>query len=349
MKIHKHTGARLDLPANVCPDRPVMTIVVDTEEEFDWNAPFSRSNTDTLSVEGQAYAHEVFDPLGAKPTYVMDQAIVDSDAAVRFFSDLQKQGLCELGAHLHAWLTPPFDEEVNNHNSFQGNLPADLEFNKIKNLRDAITERFGQAPTIFKAGRYGVGAETFTSLAKLGFKVDCSVVPHTSHMEIGGASFYGMSDTPFWLDKEGGLLSLPLTRGFTGLVSAAGPALSFLFDKRVYKQMKVPAVLSRTGLIERVTLTPEGVPAKDQKQLLKRLVNSGSRVFSLAYHSSSLGVGHTPYVQSKADLKALVKTLKDVLTYFQQELGGQFLSVSDIYTMAVSSMGGSSSETMVDK
>ncbi|MBL4838994.1 MAG: hypothetical protein JKY34_15610, partial [Kordiimonadaceae bacterium] len=298
MAVHSFTGARLDKPVSHVPDRPILTVVVDTEEEFNWNAPFSRANTGTKSATSQELAHEIFDPLGIVPAYVVDQAIVDSDVASDYFSGLKAAGRCEIGMHLHAWLTPPFDEDVCDYNSFQGNLRPALEFTKMSNLKNAISQCFGEAPTIFKAGRYGVGPQTFDILKQLGFKIVCSVTPHTSYAEIGGPNFHGLPATPFWIDEDSSLLGLPLTRGFTGAAAACGPKLKGLFDFDIYKRLKVPAILSRSGLVERVTLTPEGVPAADQKKLLQRLFNQGERFFSLAYHSSSMGVGHTPYVQS---------------------------------------------------
>ncbi|MBL4837858.1 MAG: hypothetical protein JKY34_09790, partial [Kordiimonadaceae bacterium] len=39
----------------------------------------------------------------------------------------------------------------------------------------------------------------------------------------------------------------------------------------------------------------------------------------------------TPYVQSKDDLKALLDNLREVLIFFQQELGGEFMSVTEVY------------------
>ena len=37
--------------------RPQLAIVVDTEEEFDWDKPFSRESRGTTSIPAQARAH----------------------------------------------------------------------------------------------------------------------------------------------------------------------------------------------------------------------------------------------------------------------------------------------------
>lgn len=334
-KVHPYTNARLDKPVLYKPEAPVLTIVVDTEEEFDWNAPFSRENTATSSALKQDYAHDIFDPLGIKPTYVIDQAIVDDDKASAYFESLYKDRKCEIGAHLHAWLTKPFHEAVNNRNSYQGNLPPDIEYQKIRTLRDSIVARFGVQPRVFKAGRYGLGPKSLSMIKKLGFDVDCSVVPHTSYEGDEGPNFIGLPEHPFWVDDEQSLLEVPLTRGYTGLCSFAGTRFDAIFDHALFRKMRGAAFLSRSHLLRRITLTPEGVPVQEQKRLLKKQYDAGARYFSLAYHSSSLGVGNTSYVQSQNDLKAFLASLQDICLYFEQELGGHFMSVAEIYDMIV--------------
>src|SRR3546814_14232910 len=42
-------------------------------------------------------------------------------------------------------------------------------------LRDAIRDRFGVAPTVYRAGRYGLGPDSASMLAELGFRCDTSV------------------------------------------------------------------------------------------------------------------------------------------------------------------------------
>jgi hypothetical protein len=333
MKTHHFTGIKTDKLVEFLPEQPVLSVVVDTEEEFDWDAPFDRGNTQTQSIQGQRLAHDVFDPLGIKPAYVMDQAIVEDNCACLFFEELANEGRCEIGAHLHAWLTPPFEEEVNNANSFQCNLPYELEKKKMEFLRNSICERFGSKPTIFKAGRYGVGPHSYAIMNALDFKIDCSVLPYTSYHQSRGPNFYGLPKQPFWVDDSMSLLAFPLTRGFTGFGASLGPTLKGVFDQKLCKILKIPALFSRANIVRRVTLTPEGVSAAHQKKLLKRLYDNGDRYFSLAYHSSSLGIGHTPYVQSRQELHALLANLQEVLVFFQQELGGKFMSLSSVYNM----------------
>src|SRR3546814_3381341 len=69
----------------------------------------------------------------------------------------------------------PHEEAVNARNSYTGNLPSDLQRAKMTALRDAIRDRFGVAPTVYRAGRYGLGPDSASMLAELGFRCDTSV------------------------------------------------------------------------------------------------------------------------------------------------------------------------------
>ena len=61
---------------------PELLIVVDTEEEFDWTAPFSRESVATRSIPAQARAHEIYDRFGVVPTYVVDYPVATDPQAV---------------------------------------------------------------------------------------------------------------------------------------------------------------------------------------------------------------------------------------------------------------------------
>lgn len=309
---------------------PKLIIIVDTEEEFDWTAPFARENVGTSSIPAQARAHELYDRLGVVPTYVIDHPVATDPVAVAFLKGLRDAGKAEIGAHLHPWVTPPHEEEVTTFNSYHCNLPPDLERAKIVALTDAIERGFGERPTVFKAGRYGFGANTKRVIAELGYTVDCSVVPHTSFADDGGPSFVGWPDRPYWLDEGRGLLEIPLTVGFMGAVAAIGPKAGGLFTHPHAARLRVPGVLARSGLLARSRLSPEGVPAEEQCRLLASMAKRGHRLFSLTYHSPSLAPGHTPYVRHEAELAAFLANIETVLTYFRDELGGRFTTASRV-------------------
>ena len=309
---------------------PELLIVVDTEEEFDWSSPFSRDATSTRSIPAQARAHEIYDRLGIVPTYVVDYPVATDPDAAAYLRGLSEAGKAEIGAHLHPWVTPPHLEAVNGRNSYQCNLPPELERAKIEALTAAIETAFGERPTVFKAGRHGFGANTARVLADLGYRVDCSQLPYTDLSADEGPDFRAVRSDPYWLDEARGLLEVPLTIGFFGAAAAVGPRLGRLFDSPAAARLRLPGLLARTGLIARSRLTPEGVPADEQCRLIEALARRGQQLFSLVYHSPSLAPGHTPYVRDEADLAAFLDSLERVLLFFRDRLGGRFTTLSQV-------------------
>ena len=308
---------------------PELLIVVDTEEEFDWSRPFSRDNVSTRTIPAQAHAHRIYDRFAIVPTYVVDYPVATDPASAAFLRGLRDAGKAEIGAHLHPWVTPPHLEEVSTRNSYHCNLPPELERAKLAALTEAIAGGFGARPTIFKAGRYGYGPATGRALAELGYRVDCSFVPHTDFSGDGGPDFRGRSDRMHWLPE--GLLEVPLSVGFLGALPRLGERASALFDSPAAARLRLPGALARSGLVARSRLSPEGTPPGEQCRLIAAMIARGHRTFSLTYHSPSLAPGHTPYVRDQADLARFLAAIEQVLAFFRDQIGGRFTTLSEVY------------------
>ncbi|MEM7223677.1 MAG: polysaccharide deacetylase family protein [Pseudomonadota bacterium] len=312
-------------------EAPVIMIIVDTEEDFDWNKAFDRNSTSVASLAAQHRAQEVFARHGVVPTYVVDYPVATSDLAGETLARFQREGVAEIGAHLHPWVNPPHEEEVNVHNSYPGNLPPALERAKLEILTEAITERFGNRPTVYKAGRYGAGPATGKLLEALGYQVDLSVVPFTSFAADGGPDFRGHGLQPYWFGAERNLLEIPFSCGYHGHLAGAGPWLYPLVTKPPLLKMRLPGILARLGLLERIRLTPEGSNLDEHLRLTDWLVGQGCRVFSIAYHSPSLAPGNTPYVKDETALGRFLDILDRYLGHFVKELGGRPSTPSALY------------------
>ncbi len=311
--------------------QPELLVVVDTEEEFDWTKPFDRIATATRSIPAQARAQAIYDEMGIVPTYVCTYPVACDPIAVSYLKRLQDEGRAEIGAHLHSWVTPPHREEVCVFNSYECNLPEELEYAKIGALTDALEAAFGRKPAVFKAGRYGFGRNTARILAEHGYKVDCSMLPRSDLRGDGGPDFRRAPDEPVWLDRAAGLLEVPVTTGYFGAVPAAGWIFSRLFDNRKAIGLRVPGMLARSGLVSRSRLTPEGISAAEQCRLLDALVRQGRQTFSLVYHSPSLAPGYTPYTDDDVEVAEFVAAIAQVLTYFRDVIGGRFTTLRKIH------------------
>ncbi|MBL4894402.1 MAG: polysaccharide deacetylase family protein [Emcibacter sp.] len=303
---------------------PLLTVVIDTEEEFDWAAPFDRNSRAVKNIQHQHLAQEIFKKHAIVPTYCIDCPVVEDDTAINILKDWADQGDCLIGTHLHPWVSPPDDEEVNRVNSYAGNLPYELEKAKLSRLTDLIEKKTGRRPEVFKAGRYGAGPNTARILKQLGYRVDLSVVADTDFSHDSGPNFIDLPSQPYWFDVAGTrLLELPNSRGYDGLLARWG---SFLYPRLAGAEgfrSLMAGVLVKSGLLERIPLTPEGIRAEDQKRMVRRMCAVGKNYFNYAYHSSSLMVGGAPYVKNAQALEVFLEDMESFFDFFINDMGGE--------------------------
>ena len=321
----------VELPADT---QPMLLVVIDTEEDFDWSKPVARENRRVDSIAAQPRGQEIFADFGIVPTYVIDHPVASDAAAAGVLRGFAEAEGCEVGAHLHPWVNPPFEETVSARNSYPGNLPEQLERAKLEALSEQIVESLGIRPTIYKAGRYGLGTNSGEILKALGYEIDVSVVPYTSFTDDGGPDFTAFDPRPYWHGADGKLLELPLTCGFHGLLRGMGPALYPALSGAAGMRLHLPGVFARSGLLERIRLTPEGVSFAEQRRLTRSLLDQGCRLFSYSYHSPSLAPGNTPYVRDDGELAAFLQRMRDYFAYFMDEVGGRPAKVSEMRQLA---------------
>ena len=114
--------------------KPILVVVIHTEEEFDWSKPHDRNATGVTHIRHIDPAQRVFDEFGIVPNYVVDYPIAAQAEAFGPLKVYADAGRALIGAHLHPWVSPPFDEELNARNSYPGNLPRALEQEKLSLL-----------------------------------------------------------------------------------------------------------------------------------------------------------------------------------------------------------------------
>lgn len=306
-----------DLPATAEPVRFAagfgqrFILTVDAEEEFDWTRPIARDGHTLHSIARLARFQEFCEGQGVCPVYLVDYPIATSPAAGDILRGAIAAGRAEVGVQLHPWVNPPFDEEVTERNTFAGNLPPALEREKFMRLLAAIKANFGTDPLIYRAGRYGVGPNSASILAEGGITIDSSVRARFDYSAGGGPNFRDFPVTPYWLDRQPGLLELPLTTVYWGLLRQLGP---WLYPK-MWRAPRLRGALARIGLLERIPLTPEGVTLEEAIRGIDIAVDEGLPVLVFSFHSPSLAPGFTPYVRNEDDLDALYDWWRGAFAY----------------------------------
>lgn len=278
-------------------------LVIDTEEEFDWAAPFSRDSRSVTISAAMDRAQQYFSGAGVRPLWVTDYPVIDDPQAGAMLAGWQAEGTADVGAHCHPWVNPPYDEDVTEINSFAGNLPEVLERAKLAALRDRIAETTGIVPVAFRAGRYGVGPNTGRILRDLGFRVDTSVRSRFDYRPQHGPDFRGLPLTPWRAGPDGSLIELPLSTAYVGPLAPLGNRI----QPAAERLPPVGSALARSRLFRRIPLTPEGVTPREATAAVDRLVRDGLRLLMFSFHSPTLAPGHTPYVRTERDLHAFYR------------------------------------------
>lgn len=303
-------------------DRPKLVVVIDTEEEFDWSKGFCRENIAVTAMRQIFRVQDIFDHYHITPVYVIDYPIAHQVDGHRPLQEIHSDRRCLIGAHLHPWVNPPFEEVICHSNSFPGNLPASLEREKLKLLGACIGERFGEQPVIYKAGRYGLGANTGSILEDLGYQVDTSFCPGMNYSNEKGPDFSNATPWPFWFGEARKLLELPLTVGYTGGLRKRGKWVYSKASSSFASRFKALGILARLRLLNKVWLSPEGYHSCEQRALTQALHDDGLRIFTLAFHSPSVVPGNTPYVRTSEELSMFLDSLRRFFDFFMGELGG---------------------------
>lgn len=299
-----------------------LTVVIHTEEEFDWEKGFFRENNKVNHGEELIRFAEQILATGARLVLAMDYAFVDSlqgSAVIEHFRKARSQNF-EFATHLHPWVNPPFNEpsldgnEIDEFYSYPGNLDKELEEAKLKCLTDLIEEKTGTRPTTYLAGRYGVGQNSYKILKKLGYTLDVSISAFADFTHQKGPDFSKHDNS---VKKIEGVRCVPHTTGYISLL----PEFSNFLNKRsknlerLNRNILGKIVLKLLG-VKRVRLSPEGFSYKDMTKLCKSLSSIGITDFILSFHSPSVKVGLTPYVKSVNEAMTFQTDALKLITLF---------------------------------
>jgi hypothetical protein len=299
-------------------------VVVDTEEEFDWSAALDRGSVGVGHMQRIGELQAVFDRHGLRPVYAVGTPIATTPLSIAALQPILRDGRALIGAHLHPWLTPPLTEAMAPRNSFPGNLPKPLEAAKLTTLTGQVEAAFGVRPVIYKAGRYGVGPNSFAILESLGYRIDISPRPPFDYRGVEGPDFSRRGNEPRWEGPGRTILSIPNSGAFIGPLARPGwEWIGDVTQSPLSRRLRLPGLLARLGMLERVALTPEGHSLAELRALVRFATARGQRHFMLSLHSPSIAPGCTPYVRDEAEQAAFLDQLDRFVAWFRREMQGE--------------------------
>jgi len=309
--------------------KPALIVTVDTEEEGLWSGQYRRTGNSLENLRGVPRFQSLCDSLSIRPTYLIDAAVVSDPYGRELFHGMSAADRCEVGAHLHPWCNPPFDEVPTTANSYFCNLDPALQRSKLHWLTDQIAQHVGRAPRSFRAGRYGLDARGAQLLVEAGYTVDSSVIPF-SDFRRHGPDFRRAPIQPYWVRPERGLLSpqpdgplveVPVSVGFNRHNFAQAAAWREQAARPPWSYVRGVGWLDRTGLARRIKFSPEQANATRLRILADAYLAQGASALVLMFHSSSLMVGGSPYVPTCSRLEELFDDLTSIFEYCLRQRG----------------------------
>jgi hypothetical protein len=279
---------------------PLLAFTIDVEEDMpDWGItdPITVANVDALPRVAALCARH-----GVRPTYLCTYPVATLPSSAAVLRELHARGNCEIGTHLHAWNTPPFqgvpgrDGDERGHTYYQFELGPERFRAKLEVLHAALTELAGRAPRSFRAGRFGIDAATLRELLPLGYEVDSSVTPLSEHVADRGPDFRAAPQHPYRpahddVARRGDLpiveipVSVSLTRRVPRVVQSAFVHLP--------PATRVRGLLSRDflGWLDFAWLYPARFDLELMSAAARTLVRGGTPILNVFLHSSELRDG----------------------------------------------------------
>lgn len=313
-----------------------LIVSLDTEED-NWHR--SRTNVTVENIRALPRQAKLFERFGVRPTYFTSYHVAIDPVAAAVMREVGDPDRAEIAAHLHPWNTPPLTEAFVPRNSMTKNLPADLQLAKIQTLTAALEEAFGRRPTAFRTGRYGIGPETVAALVACGYRVDSSVSPFVSLEAVDdGPSFIGAPIVPYRLEPgvdvrqhrpDGAIAEVPLSYGFSRAPFSTFEPVQRLLEIAPLRWLRMPGIAARTGLIQRLSLSPEYESVRDMLTLSARLLESGAQHLHISWHTPSLKPGLSPFTATAADVERLYVSIAAYFEGLARLTSFQFVTVSE--------------------
>ena len=300
-----------------------LLVGIDTEGDNQWSAE-ARLNQTFENIYALPRLHALFQKHRARPTYLITWPVARDPRSAAVLRDLLKGRDCEIGAHHHAWETPPCTAEDVRRHPYALQLPPDQFAAQVASLTDAITEAVGERPLSYRSGRFGFSASHVCDLERAGYRIESSVAPLFYEGHKGGPDFVGAPPTPYFLAYDNptvpgtsNLLELPVSAALSRRVPA--------FLERLYGRAPSPyltkRILKKLGIARLLWLRPSYSSLDDMRALARRVRDDGVPLLNLIFHSSEAIVGGSPYNQTPQALEQFFARLENVLTYVVNDLG----------------------------
>ena len=299
-----------------------LLVGIDTEGDNQWDAA-ARINQRFENLYALPRLHALFARHGVRPTYVITHPVATDARSVEVLRRLLDGGDCEIGAHHHAWETPPCSDEDISRHPYASTLPREQFERQLDSLTEAIAAAVGRRPVSYRSGRFGFSADHVSALERCGYLVESSVAPLFYETHKGGPEFVEAPLRPYFLAYDSAtqpgcsnVLEVPIS---TALDRELPKALQYAYA-RAPKPYTTKRILRALRLLRMRWLRPSYSSLDDMIGLAKDLARWNEPVLNLLFHSSEAIVGGSPYNRTQGELDAFFDRLDRFLAFATREL-----------------------------
>jgi hypothetical protein len=305
--------------------KPQLLVGIDTEGDNQWDLK-AREHQTFENIYALPKLHSLFERHGVRPTYVVTWPVATDERSQQVLRFLLLRHDCEIGAHHHAWETPPCTAEDVKRHRYASTLSLDQFEAQLAELTAAIARAVGAPPVSYRSGRFGFDASHVAALERYGYLVDSSVVPLFNESRKGGPDFSEAPVMPYFLAYDSAaragtsqVLEIPCSVALDRRVPAA---LAHAWARAPWPYM-TRRILRKLGVARLDWLRPSYSSFEQMCGLARRLVNEGVPTLNVIFHSSEAIVGGSPYNRTQAELEAFLDRLDRFLQFAVSELHAQ--------------------------
>jgi hypothetical protein len=299
-----------------------LLVGIDTEGDNQWDAA-ARANQTFENIYALPRLHARFARHGVRPTYVVTHPVVTDARSADVLGGLLAGGDCEIGAHHHAWETPPCtDDDVRRH-PYASELRLEQFERQLETLTSAIEHVSGRRPVSYRSGRFGFSAAHVAGLERLGYLVESSVAPLFYEAHKGGPEFVEAPLRPYFLAYDSAtrpgssnVLEVPVSAALNRRLPRA---LQYAYA-RLPRPYTSKRVLKALRILRMRWLRPSYSSLDDMISLARDVAAAGEPVLNVLFHSSEAIVGGSPYNRTEGELTAFFDRLERFLAFATREL-----------------------------
>ena len=299
-----------------------LLVGIDTEGDNQWDAA-ARLHQRFENIYALPRLHALFAKHGVRPTYVITHPVAKDPRSAEVLRTLQDGRDCEIGAHHHAWETPPCSEEDIRRHPYASTLPGAQFTAQLESLTDSIADAVGRRPVSYRSGRFGFSADHVAALERCGYLVESSVAPLFYETHKGGPEFVEAPLRPYFLAYDSAtrpgssaVLEVPVS---AALNRRLPKRLQYMYA-RAPKPYTTKRVLRALRLLHLRWLRPSYSSLEDMIGLARDLTRWNEPVLNLLFHSSEAIVGGSPYNRTQGELDAFLDRLDRFLAYATRDL-----------------------------